>query len=309
MNFIPSLSINEVYTDNVGLSDSGDKKSDFISVIVPALAITSEGRYSKTAIYYNLQNIYYVESGNDKNIHTLDVSNHTELFKDLLFMDLGAKKSQQNVSDTGRRTSDNLSLVSDLEDVTSYNFNPYLKRRISNLADVEIKYFYNKIESNTLTNRSRGVDFHAESGTRFSTLLWEIYYHNEDISGSSENLKFKTATGSFQYLISNHIALLADIGYDDNDFAATINGITGKLWNLGFEWKPSRRTSLKLKYGERFFGTNVLAEFSHSTRRARILLSYDEVPDTERSRLLDQQAFLLTDPFGTKITNPTLDQD
>lgn len=303
----PSLDIRETFTDNVTLATSNNETSDFVSIITPSLSIIKEGKNTETKIYYSLQNIFYLDRGDNKHLHLVNIGNSSNLFEDKFFIDLNLQNSQQNVSNSGNRSTDNISISSDRENVLTYGISPYWHQRISNITDIELKYTKNDIKSDSLDSQSNEYEFHASNGERYNRLLWDIDYNYEDISVTTqEDIILSTIIGSFRYLVTNNFAVLVDIGYDDNDYQMSNGDIEGELWNLGVEWNPSRRTSFKLKYGERYFGTNGLIEFSHSTRKSRILFSYSETPDTSRSRLLDQQAFRLTDAFGDRIGVPSL---
>lgn len=301
----PVLELNEVYTDNVKYT-SNNKNDDLISVITPGIRLTSESRRIRTDIFYNLQNIIYANSDKTQFLHQLSVKNNTELFPSHLFFDASIRNSQQNVGNTGHRSFDNYSLSTDRENVFSYQLSPYWKQRLKNFADVELRYTRNEIDSKRNDSKSNKYKFKANSGSNFTRLLWGLDYNYEDINRKNiSDIRLSTLKGTLKYLITNQIALVGDFGYDDNKYASS-TGISGRLWDVGFEWNPSRRTDLTLKYGERYFGSNILADLSYKSKRSRISIKYSEEPYTERTRLLEQQAFNLVDPFGSDITNPSV---
>ncbi len=108
--FTPSLSVSEIFTDNVGLAPSGLESSDFITTVTPGISIARESRRLKLDLNYKLQeNFYKNHSDENQFINLLDASGTGELLEDRLFLDASASSSQQNITNTGGITLDNTS--------------------------------------------------------------------------------------------------------------------------------------------------------------------------------------------------------
>jgi len=78
----------------------------------------------------------------------------------------------------------------------------------------------------------------------------------------------------------------------------------GSFWSAGVRWVPTRRTSVELRAGRRFFGRTALASVRYRLRRVVLTASYLEDLATFQRVVLERQVFVLTDPFGNPIVDP-----
>ena len=56
----PSLSIQEVFSDNINQGPGSDESEIYTTVITPGISLNSDGNRIKTRLIYNLQSILYL---------------------------------------------------------------------------------------------------------------------------------------------------------------------------------------------------------------------------------------------------------
>ncbi|MCG8380411.1 MAG: TIGR03016 family PEP-CTERM system-associated outer membrane protein [Proteobacteria bacterium] len=301
----PSISVSETYSDNINLADEGFEDDDFITSVNPEITITSDSRLHRSSLNYVLQKINYINLSRTDSFNTMNTEGEFEFLQDQFFLDYNIRNGQQNISNTGTVSRDNLSINSSRQNVLSYNVHPYWTQRLGVYAFFEAGFDFNEIVSDNNDSTSETIDLSLEHGTMFNRILWDVHFSDKTIENDSGGQKtiFRNLTGNLRYLLTRKFALTASLGYDDNEFQSS-DSVSGILWNAGAEWNPSRRTSLAGSIGRRFFGTDYNMQISHFTKKMRFQFSFDQTPETTRSSLLNQQTFNLRDEFGEVITDP-----
>ncbi len=300
----PSISANETYSDNINLADDGFEDDDFVSSLNPEITIHNKSRIHEGSLNYVLQKIHYFNLQRTDSFNSLNTQGEFEFFKERLFTEYNVKNGQQNVSNTGVIANDNLSLNSNRQNVLSYNIHPYLVQPLGVYAFFEAGYETNEIFTNNNNSVSDKIILKLDHGTMFNRILWDFDFTDENIENDFGNKTiFRNLTGSLKYLLTRKFALTSAVGYDDNEFASS-EDISGLLWNAGFEWNPSRRTSFAASVGERYFGTDYKMNISYTSRKFRFLVEFNQTPQTTRNNLLEQQVFNLNDIFGEPFIDP-----
>lgn len=307
--FVPHITLDEIYTDNVRLAPSGFEDDDFITVVTPGISIRNLTNRFSWALDYSLQNIFYADnSDEDVSLHLLNIDTLSELINDHLFLNFKLDHSPRNRSNIGSVAFDNFSITGDRTDVATYSVNPYWLQRIGNYAELEIGFNRNEVISGSRVNSSsaQGYNVNLLSGPYFTRLLWDIAYEEDkiDYEDAGRDITFRTIRGQARYLLTRQFALIGALGYDKNEFESLENDISGVLWNVGAAWTPSRRTQVEGTIGERFFGTDIAMNVTHRTRNTRWSFSYTQTPTTTRAFLFEQQVFNLFDQFGEPVINP-----
>jgi hypothetical protein len=134
------------------------------------------------------------------------------------------------------------------------------------------------IEEIDSSNRSASINI--QSGPGFNELRWQFAYsYNEtDYDESDLDTVFERSTLGLRYRVSPKFAVLANLGYEDNEYERVVDDDppSGSIWAAGFAWTPTQRTSLEVTGGERFFGSTASVDFRHRTRRTEWSLTYSE---------------------------------
>ena len=305
-DFSPALTIDEVYTDNVNLAPSGFREDDLISVITPGISVGRESSNLKFKFDYSLQNTLYAGDGDrNQHNHALNTDTSAILLDDHFFLDFSLARSVQNVTNTGAIAADNLNVSGDRGAILNYQIAPYWKQRIGKFANLDVRYTRDKISSSR-TFGSRADDFivSLSSGSNYNRLLFDLQFENSKITNESlRSTRTRRYNLNLRYLLTRKLAITSNIGYDDNEFDSSRNSIDEVIWNFGFEWNPSTRTSLSVSYGERFFGNDLKIFLSHRGRKIETSIRYERSPSSTRESFLQQQAFNLTDLFGNPLDN------
>jgi uncharacterized protein (PEP-CTERM system associated) len=305
----PVISVQETYNYNITLAPSGSEQADFITSITPGLRLNREGRRLDLQLDYNIQGLIYLDnSENNDYFNNLNINSQSEIIDEHLFVDFNLKQSPQNTSNTGRTSTDNLSVTEDRDDVLTYEITPRWEQRFGSFSNMDIRINRNEIISDTLSgSTSNKLEFSLSSGARFTRFLWDLKFENEKINNeASSNTRFTTLRGDLRYLVTRKFAFKFSIGKDSNDFSSSTGSVNGLLWRIGAVWNPSTRTSFEATVGERFFGSDIFVELSHITRRTRWSAKFTKEPSTTRATILDQQVFNLIDSFGEPIINPVI---
>ncbi|MGD8570573.1 MAG: TIGR03016 family PEP-CTERM system-associated outer membrane protein, partial [Gammaproteobacteria bacterium] len=210
----------------------------------------------------------------------------TDLVSRSLFLDARASYSQQFITPEGTIDLDNLSDIQNRADVLTYSLSPYLRQQYGSTANAEYRVSSQRVEYKETTSveelnsTTNNASIMLESGTAFNQLLWRITYSynkiNYDEQGADSTLQRELL--ALRYRLTPKFAALGNIGYENNDYAQVVgeDPPSGSIWSAGFAWTPSRRTSLEVTAGERYFGSTGSLNFTHRTRRTQWSLQYTE---------------------------------
>jgi len=147
-----------------------------------------------------------------------------------------------------------------------------------------------------------------ESGPRFSVFPWRLFYDRDEIEQGTSDIKLENILGEIEYVYDREFGLLGALGYENNDFLSRFGSSEGVIWDVGFRWTPSTRTSLRATYGQRFFGDRYFVDFAHRSRRTIFLARYTQEPYTTSELRLGEAAARGADiPIDPIIGSPILD--
>lgn len=310
----PTLNLMETYSDNIGLAPRGRETDEFITQINPGISLQGTGRRLTLNLNYTMQNLFYLKNDQRNRInHQLNSNATATLIEDKLFVDGGVSIRQQPTSLTGPISFDNLSLINNRTNVTTYRISPYLRHAFDSFAVSEVRYGYNKVDFGTRGFDSESNQYSARlsSGPSFNRVPWGLSYNQTIINYDASRIpdtKFEVVTGQLSYILSRKFSVFANGGYEDNDyaFAAGRQRPSGPFWNAGATWSPTTRTSLRASYGKRFFGNNYSLNLTHKTRNSSWQLSYVEDTVTMRQLLFEQRfGLVFIDPITSRPTTDT----
>ena len=285
----PYFDIQEIYTDNINLNDD-NKQDEFITLLRPALFSVYEGNRYKSRFHYALEQYIYANDTPDDAIHRLDFDNLYEVVNDHLFFDFSVENDEQLLNSTASLAEDNLSNSSNREDVFYYRINPFWKQKISEWANATLGHTYDEIISDIGDSRSNFSYLNIINGNRVSRVLFDFKFTNRIIEfESADDVRFTNLQNRFIYPLTSTFSPTFTIGYDDDDFESA-SDTTGVLWGVGFIWRPSQRTNLDITVGERYFGSNILANASHKRGNTLFTLTFNETQLTTRDALFDDSA-------------------
>ncbi|MCH9638174.1 MAG: TIGR03016 family PEP-CTERM system-associated outer membrane protein [Betaproteobacteria bacterium] len=301
----PSLTLSETYTDNVSLGagllgaggvparPGGDKRSDFVTQINPAISIVGTNRRVSLDSFYRMNNLIFAKDSDLNRIrHQLNTTATANLVEDFLFIDGSALIIQQNLSLLGPQTTSNVFATGNRANLKVFSVSPYARYRFQDIANSEVRYTRGIVKSGAGGLRDNERDsflFSLNSGTALRKFSWGLNYNKNIIRFSRGGRRVETerSTANFRYDITPRFGLTASGGYESNSFVSIRGGNDSPTWTVGFVWAPSERTDVNASAGQRFFGDTYSAEINHRTRLATWNASYVEDITT-----LNQQAGL-----------------
>jgi uncharacterized protein (PEP-CTERM system associated) len=288
---VPTLAVEETYTDNVRLSPPGSERGDWVTQLTPGVSVKGNGARMRFNANYAAQVLYRAQEGSKDIYHYLSAKGDAELVQQLLFIDGNANVSQQNISLLGPQAESNVNVTGNRTSVRTFRVSPYLRHNFGQDAQGEARFTYSTVDSSAVTSAtdsaSNRVDMRVVSGPAFKLLTWNVAYSKEHIDYTqTRDIDIETISAGARRLITPTIGLLANIGYEDNNYITTGPEPKGAFWSVGPEWTPTLRTRLAATTGRRYFGSTKSLDFKHRTRLTTWGLDYSEDVTTQREQLL-----------------------
>jgi hypothetical protein len=331
----PSVSIDEVYTDNAELS-SDEKQEEYITRVRPTISILREGARSNLDFNYSPEFRYYKEDTNDnETVHQLRANGDVELVENHLFVDAWATSDQTRIS--SRRSSPD-GLTGESIDYYTVGVSPYYTTRFGNTSVLEARYTADKVdyedpddpdpgeqEAVSTDSTSNEFDLVLGSGTYSTAQVWELSASHtvedftstsDDDSNRSDKNKISIFRGEFLQQITRRWALAFAAGYEDFDLIEEVDSqsgeandpdVDGELWSVGVVFTPTSRTRMALGAGERAFGDDYYFNFVHRASRSVWRVDYKRDYISARDEAIRPTLFQRQDEFGNVVRDAVLD--
>jgi hypothetical protein len=317
---IPSIQLQEIYSDNVNLASSGNKKSAFVTSLNPAVNIIWQVGKSNLNLHYNMQNLYNAHGDDDYSLnHQLQLNGHNIVSQNRFYVDSWASISQQNISNT-RLVRDNISGNSG--DTTTVNtvgiaptWTPHFGNYASGIVRVNADTVTSGANSSTLSDTvdvSESVQLN--SGSKFKRVSWSAGFNNsQNFRSVGQDISFQNSNLTLRTHIDKHFSVFATVGHSDNSFASnTQNSANGFFYTVGGRWSPSTHYWLEVGGGKNSYasvnispmqrlswlttvrhntiglniGTTWQTAFNYRTRNSSWTLSHDNETTTVQQMLL-----------------------
>lgn len=340
----PNLSMSEVFSDNLTLSDTA-KKSGFVSEVSPGISVFGSSPWSNLTLNYRMQGLYNAGGRDAVDInHQLQMNSLYQAVRDSLFLQTSSSISQQNISNTFI-TTDNLTGNGGRIESKNFSISPYWTPRFGQYANGLLKVGYQKsifdnTDSNTtsstlLSQISDSESFSRQarlsSGSKFNTVRWNLNYSSQDqnrVTGS--DVRFEQYTGDARYYFNRKYNVFVRVGYENNDFQTASNSINnGFFYTFGGQWSPSQFYSLEAGYGNNKSVTvrvnpsaNFNAFVTYENREVGLnsgnvwnanmnyrlnqgSVNFNYSQETTTAQQVLAQQQIFTDPFGNAVSNTT----
>lgn len=288
---VPTIGLNETYTDNVRLLGSGKEERAYITQVSPGITVTATGQRLKLQANYVMQNSYYSGVTNEtKTNHLLRANANAALLQNLFFLDGNASITQQNLTPFGQVADNDFNLSNNRVEVRTYSASPYFRRNFDNNFTGELRYSYDSVASSAKTNSDSTSDtfrFSLNSGQAFRTINWGLNYNLQKIHFERQApLEADMTTLNFDYYISPLFRLTSTAGHEKNSYVSLAEKPPGFFGTVGFAWAPNQRTNLTFNAGERFYGKTYSLTFNQRARMSVWSLGYNEDVTTTRGQFL-----------------------
>ncbi|WP_458030507.1 TIGR03016 family PEP-CTERM system-associated outer membrane protein [Methylomonas sp. MgM2] len=271
----PSLSMSEVFSDNLALS-STERKSGFVSEVAPGFSLYGQSPWSNFNLNYRLQGLYNAGGSESIELHNqLQMNSLYQAVRNTLFLRTSSSISQQNINNSYIAT-DNITGNRDRTTVTNFDISPYWTPHFGQYASGLVRGGYRQTgfnnggfddnspsENQISDSTSYSADARLLSGSKFHKIRWNLNYslqhQNRD---SGEDVQFERYHGDLRYFINRKFNVYANFGYENNDYQTLNRSINnGFFYTIGGRWSPSRWYSLEAGYGNNY---NVTARFNPS---------------------------------------------
>lgn len=289
--FTPTVDYGLILTDNVNLQPDERKHGQLIAEVAPGFDARYQGPRLVGHARYDLRLFQALQRdvpGARNNSHSLQSDLRAELADDMLFVDANASISQVGISPFGQTPSRYSSANS--AEVTSWRISPYLRNRLGRLATSELRYTRDSVSAgNTGLGDTDGqtVSLSLRSGQAWQDLGFELNASDQTIRDKVRNdSTIQTGNFNLSYRLLRTLSVTAGVNYDNYNYESLGGANGGNGWNAGFTWTPSRRTSLMLNHGQRYYGPSRALKAMHRTRRSVWNISYDDSVTSTRANFL-----------------------
>lgn len=304
VNFIPSVSVSESYSDNISLAPAGDEQGEFVTEISPAFTLQMTGNRFNANVAYSLQDLRYLkESDRNRTFSQLSANSTAEIVDDSFFFDVYANRNQQIVDADQPVSNNNIAITGNRVDVTNYSFSPYYNHTFSNFLEALVSYTYSDVDfrSDSITDSVlNGTQVKLNSPTNTIGMVWGLDYSKQSSDyESGSNTEFTQGSLSLGYRFTSRMFLSASSGKEENTFSQNASqNINSSFWNVDIEWQVGARNSISIGYGDRYFGNTERFVWQHSGQRLNFRIEYDEkISNFALSILQNQQN---TNTVGTQ---------
>lgn len=260
----PSLSMSEVFTDNLELSDTA-KRSGFITEVAPGVSLFGTSPWSNFNLNYRLQGLYNAGGSDAVDInHQLQMNGLYQAVRNRLFVQTSSSISQQNISN-GFIATDNLTGGRDRTETKNFSISPYWTPQFGQYARGLFKVGYQNtsfdnasfgggsVSSSGLISDSDTFSKQARltSGTKFGRVRWSLNYSSQEQSrATGDDILFEQYQGDLRYYLNRKFNVFGQAGYENNDYQTLNDSINnGFFYTFGGQWSPNRWYSLEAGYG------------------------------------------------------------
>lgn len=293
LRFSPSLSVTEVFSDNVALATTGSERSEWTTRIRPSITITENSARLRLSASYTPELLYRAVQGTTDIYQYLNALGTAELWSRKLFLDVRASVNQQNVSLLGPQSESNLNTTSNRTSSRTYSISPYLKHEFGFDATAELRFTHDAVHfggnSGSVSNStSERLDARLSSGPAFKLFVWNVAASRShtEYPQTGQTIDAHTYSVSGGRLLIPELRANATLGYEQSGYpSAAGKDLKGTFWSIGPDWTPTERTRLAATFGRRYFGPWRTLQLSHRARRTVLSLDYNESVSSTRGNL------------------------
>jgi uncharacterized protein (PEP-CTERM system associated) len=266
----PRLSVTETLTNNATLTSFG-RQSEQITQISPGIQIASDRGRFRGFLDYSLSQVIYAQNTSGRNSqNALSTFGTFEALDNWAYLDFNGNISQQAISAFGTQSPGNFTTNSNLTESRTFRLSPYLRGKLSSVADYEARYSLTTNRSDSLL----GSDVTANEAllrirgqSPAARLGWSIDANRQNTRYSSgRTTEADTLSGNLIYSINPQLNLSALGGKEANNYT-TLNKSSSFISGFGFNWIPSETTKLSASRQNRSYGSSHSIFFEHRTAR------------------------------------------
>lgn len=312
----PGVQLRELYSDNVALQPDSLKEGQFVTELMPSLAILHKGPRLVLNSLVRLSAYAYGgarQEGTRRSSHEAQLSAQATLLDDLLYFSGQGMSAPRAVSPFAQPVSNGYTTANQ-DQVTTWSLSPYLQHRFDGGNTALLRFSRDHVAMATQgvgSSDSNNVLLSLNSDPRRGSLSWGLQYNRQDLKGAQmQDSTTEELSSTLRYRLTGSLSLRVGAGHDKYDFSPLGGSTAGRSWNTGFAWTPSPRTSLDASIGHRFVGPVKSLLAMHRSRNTVWNISYDDTVTTSRDNFLlpaTVDTFSMLDRlYSARITDPAL---
>jgi len=278
IEIVPSITASQYWTDNRELAAAAVSQEDTITDIQPAIKLTLSSRRHRGDLEASYQHLTYHRANETRRFQQYRASTNSELFADLLFLDLSADRVQSAVSQLDAVAANNRTLSTNRTDVSTVGIRPYLVKQWNSRWRSRLDYGYQDIKyKNASLNDSQVREITALTGygERGDTLSVNLSYNGvrAESDGVATPSAFDEIRLDTRYQMNRNWAWLLNAGYEEDRYErSTVEETKGGFGEIGAEVLPTRKITVNGMVDERYFG---------NTASLRLLYRYNSQAGVE----------------------------
>lgn len=263
-----SISVSQTLTDNGRLEKDG--QAEAITQVTPAVRVSARGPRVQGSIDYALNGVVYARESDRSTIQNrLSLRGSGELVENHLYLDASAQASQQLTTAFGQPTPGGLP-GGDTTQVYTYTLSPYVVGRLGSVANLTARVTHSQTitpDASRFGATTDSAQLALNSGSSFSRLGWALVA-TRTVSDydASRRTEADSVLGTLSYRVTPEFVVRASAGADWNDYR-TVDKTRYDRYGVGFDWRPTVRTTLSAQVDDRYFGTGYNVTFQHRTPR------------------------------------------
>lgn len=267
-SIVPSVSVNETLSNNVGLTAT-DRQADLITQVSPALRMRSAAGWAQGFLNYSIVGEDYARGTQADSIQqSLEAAVTTQAFDHHLFMNADASISRQNISAFGTQTPDASLRTGNQTQVASLDAAPYLQGTLAGVVAYRVGVDYATTHSGSGTigdSTNTGGSVHLGPNESTARMAWALDLSHEDTDFSlGRTTTTESAVGSL--IFNPDVELQFSLrGGREADNVESLHLRNSPTYGGGMRWMPSERTTFSLQDDKHYFGNAYALSFQHRT--------------------------------------------
>lgn len=266
----PSISTQEIFSDNINLSQSGHEKSAFVTEVSPGVSIIARSARTTLNLNYRMQNLYNAGGNNGiKTANQLQYNSNNTFIPNRLFLDSHSSISQQNINNN-QIANDNISGSGNNTNVSTFGMSPYWTPRFGNYANGNLRLNFDTVTTDSASNHNSSSSLSTisdtvnlaeivqlSSGSEFKRVNWNISHNNtKNYRLDGSDVKFQNTDAIVRTYLNKYFNIFARGGYSNNSFESiTDTNNNGFAYTFGGQWKPNQYYSIEAGGGNNSYVT------------------------------------------------------
>ncbi|TNE38083.1 MAG: TIGR03016 family PEP-CTERM system-associated outer membrane protein [Alphaproteobacteria bacterium] len=306
----PTADLKVTQTDNVYLTDGGEEDDTILSIDL-GLQLRATSPRLQSALYYQFSyDKYDTADEYDGTRHDLRATNTFEVSPEFFYIDLNGSVLERARNRNAVRAATDRTYGGEQVRVTTVSLRPYIETIVGGsmelLAGVELSNVsYSDTDVGAATVLPNDIDRVTEQfriGTENSQdpFTWSLNVRARQLDDDREDLD---VLASAFFGISGTTRLIGRVGYDQADTNGDgTNEIEETLWRVGFDMRPSARTTFRAEAGQRYNRTTYDMAASHTFRESFALTaSYNHTLVTDAGQFVELSGTPIFDDTGALI--------